>query len=104
MYIFDSIKLWAQNECFNETLYFTYLHLIFLLSHINSRPSYLRLSTKVSCNKTVPSVRKADMYVAVFPSNSVVFNATMAVSFDPGINLKEEKPCFGCSFVICNER
>lgn len=52
-------------------------------------------STKVSDSNSKPSVVNAVMYVAVLPSNSVVFKATMTSSLDPGINLNDEKPCLG---------
>lgn len=58
-------------------------------------PSYLMFSICVSSSRTFPSVVNAVMYVAVLPSNSVVFNATIASSLVPGINLNEEKPNFG---------
>lgn len=73
-------------------------------NHINSSPSYFKSSIFVSSISTWLLVLNAEIYVAVFPSNSVVFKATMASSFVPGINLNEENPCFGCSFVICNFR
>lgn len=69
--------------------------------HINSIPSYFKFSTNVSSNNILPSVLNAVMYVSVFPSNSVVFRATMALSFDPGINLNEENPCLSWSSTIC---
>lgn len=64
-------------------------------AYINSRPSYFKSSTFVSAKRTSLFVLNAEMYVAVFPSNSVVFKATMTSSFVPGMNLNEENPCFG---------
>lgn len=67
---------------------------------MNSIPSYFMLDISVSGNRISPSKSKAVMYVEVLPSSSSVRNATITVSSDVGMNLKEEKPLVAIEWCI----
>lgn len=62
---------------------------------MNSRPSYFKSDTNVSFKIYSPSMVKAVIYVAVFPSISSVLNATITVSSVPGTKRKLENPLLG---------